>query len=197
MLRAPSLVFLYVLFPLPSLGSGTVSCAGPPGERVKIEQAFSKKPRRPHHFGSQNVIPPHCPNCAQQGAQKPNSIKLSSMSWNNATRDSGPRSPVHVHVEATNLMVSSQLLEINHWECINGFDGCGHLQNAKRAWPKNPGKMGKKMENGPKWPPKWTKPFFRHLSISAAIFRPFQAWGHFPFSFPFSQGFGLGPFPIL
>ena len=55
-------------------------------------------------------------------------------------------------------------------------------------------KEWEKMENGPrpdmaeKWPPKWKNgpkmgfwPFFLYFSISAAIFRPFQAGGHFPF----------------
>ena len=73
-----------------------------------------------------------------------------------------------------------------------------------RSGAKNTGKMGKKMENGPrpemaeKWPPKWKNemgfgPFFLYFSISAAIFRPFQAGGHFPFSFPFSPDFCAGP----
>ena len=41
-----------------------------------------------------------------------------------------------------------------------------------------------------KWTPKWPKSHSRvHLSISAAMFWPFQARGHFPFSFPFSRFF--------
>ena len=45
-----------------------------------------------------------------------------------------------------------------------------------------------------KWPPKWDfGHFFAIFSISVAIFRPFQAGGHFPFSFPFSLGFCAGP----
>ena len=35
--------------------------------------------------------------------------------------------------------------------------------------------------------------FGGHFSISVAIFRPFQARGHFPFSFPFSPDFCAGP----
>ena len=78
-------------------------------------------------------------------------------------------------------------------------DRSGHLQNGKPARRKNPGHMGKKMENGPRpemfkeWPPKWKKwpksHFGVHLSISAAIFWLFRAWGHFSFSFPFSRDF--------
>ena len=62
------------------------------------------------------------------------------------------------------------------------------------------------MENGPrpemaeKWPPKWKNGpengfglTLAIFSISAAIFRPFQAWGHFPFSFPFFRDFCSGP----
>ena len=57
------------------------------------------------------------------------------------------------------------------------------------------------MGNGPrpemaeKWPPKWKNgpkmgfwPFILYFSISVAIFRPFQAGGHFPF---FSHFFGF------
>ena len=66
-------------------------------------------------------------------------------------------------------------------------------------WRKDPGKM--EMAPGLKWPKngcrngknreRWPKSHFGgHFSISAAIFRPFQAGGHFPFFFlPFSPGF--------
>ena len=60
-----------------------------------------------------------------------------------------------------------------------------------------PGKCERewKMAPGLKWPKNGHRkngPRNGTLAIfpsSAAIFRPFQAWGHFPFSFPFSQDF--------
>ena len=61
-----------------------------------------------------------------------------------------------------------------------GALGSGHLQNGKPARHKNPGKMGKKMENG-------ARPFFAH-SGPAAIF-------HFLSHFP--GIFVSGRFPIL
>ena len=80
-------------------------------------------------------------------------------------------------------------------------DQSGHLQNGKPAWRKICGKMGKKMEDGPrpemakKWPPKWKKwPKSHsgvHFSILEAIFWSFRAWGHFPF-FPIFPGFCVG-----
>ena len=67
---------------------------------------------------------------------------------------------------------------------------------------KNPGKMGKKMENGPrpemakKWPPKWKNGhpngILAIFFILAAIFWPFRVCGHFPFSFPVSRDFFVG-----
>ena len=80
----------------------------------------------------------------------------------------------------------------------------GHLQNGKPVRRKNPGKMGKILENAEmaeKWPPKWKKKekkwpksYFRsHFSSPVAIFRPFQAGGHFPKSLPFSPIFCAGP----
>ena len=50
-------------------------------------------------------------------------------------------------------------------------------------WPKNGHRNGKM---APKWD---LGHFFSIFSISAAIFRPFQAGGHFPFSFPFFSDF--------
>ena len=54
-------------------------------------------------------------------------------------------------------------------------------------WPKNGHRNGKNRE---KWP---KSHFWSHFSISVAMFRPFQAGGHFPFSFPFSPDFCAGP----
>ena len=78
----------------------------------------------------------------------------------------------------------------------------GHLQNGKpvrRKKPKKKGKKGPRPEMAEKWPPKWKNdpkmgflPFFSIFSISPAIFRPFQAGGHFPF-FPFFSHFCTGP----
>ena len=94
---------------------------------------------------------------------------------------------------------------------IWGCDRSSHLQNGKLARRKNPGKMGKKMESGLRpemakknaaemenWTPEWDFGHFFHLgdqaifSISATIFLPIRAWGHFPFSFPFSRDFCVG-----
>ena len=45
-----------------------------------------------------------------------------------------------------------------------------------------------------KWTRKWNFGLILAISsISVAIFRPFQAWGHFPFSFPFFRDFCSGP----
>ena len=45
-----------------------------------------------------------------------------------------------------------------------------------------------------KWTQKWDFGLIlAFFSISAAIFWPFQAWGHFPFSFPFFRDFCSGP----
>ena len=52
-------------------------------------------------------------------------------------------------------------------------------------------KMAAEMEKMAKISPK--SHFWVHFSISAAIFRPFRAWGHFPFSFPFFRDFCSGP----
>ena len=81
------------------------------------------------------------------------------------------------------------------------------MQNGKPARRKNPGKMGKKMENGSrtemaeKWPPKWTNghengilgsifpfrwPFFGHFGPGAI----FHFLSHFPGTF------ASGRFPI-
>ena len=82
-------------------------------------------------------------------------------------------------------------------------DRSGHLQNGKPARRKNPGKIGKKMENGArpkmaeKWPPKWK-------NGGGALKWDFQPFSHFcghfsaiagpgPFSFPFSRDFCAGP----
>ena len=54
-------------------------------------------------------------------------------------------------------------------------------------WPKNGRRNGKMDPKMGFWPD------FDPFSISAAIFRPFQAWGHFPFSFPFFRDFCSGP----
>ena len=92
---------------------------------------------------------------------------------------------------------------------LQSCDRSGHIQNGKPARHKNPEKMGKKMEHGPKpeiaqkWP-KWKNgqkmakiTFWGPFSISVAISRPFWAWGHFPFSFPFCRDFCVGPVSIL
>ena len=81
----------------------------------------------------------------------------------------------------------------------------GHLQNGKRSLRINTGKMGKKMENGPKpemaekWLPRWKNgpwngslAFSRPFSISAAVFQPFQAWAIFHF-FPILRDSWAGP----
>ena len=65
----------------------------------------------------------------------------------------------------------------------------------ERNWKMAPGlkrpKMATEME---KWPQKWDfGHFFSIFAISVAIFRPFQAEGHFPISFPFSPDFCAGP----
>ena len=73
--------------------------------------------------------------------------------------------------------------------CVRG----GHLQNGKPVRHQNPKKMGKKWKMAPglKWPKNGRRngknrekmakiPFWGHFSISVAIFRPFQAGGHFP-----------------
>ena len=89
------------------------------------------------------------------------------------------------------------------------FCVCGsHLQNGKPVWGKNPGKVGKKMENGlrpemaEKWPLKWKN---KPQNGSLAIFSPFfHSGGHFPaisgwgpFSiFPFCRIFPPHQFPI-
>ena len=52
-------------------------------------------------------------------------------------------------------------------------------------WPRNMATEMEKMAN--------KSHFGVHFSVSVAIFRPFQAWGHFPFSFPFSRDFCVGP----
>ena len=50
----------------------------------------------------------------------------------------------------------------------------------ERKWNRNGREMATEME-------KWTRNGMAFFSISVAIFRPFRAWGHFPFSFPFSR----------
>ena len=67
--------------------------------------------------------------------------------------------------------------------CVCG----GRLQNGKPVRRKNPGKMGKKMENGPrpemaeKWAPKWKNGpkngILGHFSLFFPFWRPF--FGHF------------------
>ena len=74
-----------------------------------------------------------------------------------------------------------------------------HLQWPSTEWEtvrcKNPGKMGKKMENGPwpgngrKWPPKWKNGPKNGI---LAIFSLF-----FPFWWPFFGHFRLGAFSIV
>ena len=54
-------------------------------------------------------------------------------------------------------------------------------------WPKNGNPNGKMDPQMGFWPD------FGHFSILAAIFRLFQAWGHFPFSLPFFRDFCSGP----
>ena len=60
-------------------------------------------------------------------------------------------------------------------------------------WPpaRNGQKMATEME---KWTQKWEFGLILAIfSILAAIFRPFRAGGHFPFSFPFFRDFCSGP----
>ena len=64
-------------------------------------------------------------------------------------------------------------------------------ENGKWPQARNGRKMAIKME---KWTRKWDFGLILAIfSISAAIFRPFQASGHFPFSFPFFSDFCSGP----
>ena len=64
-------------------------------------------------------------------------------------------------------------------------------ENGKWPHARNGRKMATKTE---KWTQKWDFGLILAIfSISAAIFRPFQAWGHFPFSFPFFRDFCSGP----
>ena len=64
-------------------------------------------------------------------------------------------------------------------------------ENGKWPHARNGRKMAAEME---KWTQKWDFGLILAIfSISAAIFRPFRAWGHFPFSFPFFRDFCSGP----
>ena len=64
-------------------------------------------------------------------------------------------------------------------------------ENGKWPHARNGREMAAEME---KWTPKWDFGLILAIfSISAAIFRPFRAWGHFPFSFPFFRDFCSGP----
>ena len=54
-------------------------------------------------------------------------------------------------------------------------------------WPKNGRRNGKNRQNQDRIP--FSDPFF-HFDCH---FRPFRAWGHFPFSFPFFWDFCSGP----
>ena len=72
------------------------------------------------------------------------------------------------------------------WIC----DRSGHIQNGIPARHKKSGKM-EKMEMAPA--PKWPKNGRRNGKMAIlAIFRPCWAWGHFPFSFPFSRDSCVG-----
>ena len=71
----------------------------------------------------------------------------------------------------------------------------GPEQKSRKNWKEN-GKLAPR----PKWPKMANrngkmdpKMGFWPDSMSAAIFRPFQAWGHFPFSFPFFRNFCSRP----
>ena len=92
---------------------------------------------------------------------------------------SGQPWPLHVQT-ATRFCANS---------CHSRCDQSGHLQNGKPARRKNPLKMGKKMENGPRpemaknWPPKWKN---GQNPILGFIF---------PFRWPFFGHFG--PVAIL
>ena len=57
-------------------------------------------------------------------------------------------------------------------------------------WQKNGHRTGKMDPNIGHY---WLFFCFCHLSISAAIFQPCRAWGHFPFSSPFFWDFCVGP----
>ena len=91
---------------------------------------------------------------------------------------------------------------------VNFLEGCdqsAHIQNGKPARRKNPGKMGKKMENGPrpemaeKWPPKWKNGQKSHFGVHFSIFGGHFSGisGHFPFLSHFLGIFASRRFPIL
>ena len=88
----------------------------------------------------------------------------------------------------------------------SGCDRSGHLQIGKRARSKNPGKMGKKMENGPK--PKMAEGKNGQNQTKIPFSGPFfhfncLSFGHlglgaiFHFLSHFSGILAPGPFPIL
>ena len=64
-------------------------------------------------------------------------------------------------------------------------------ENGKWPQARNGQKMAAEME---KWPKKGQNPILGPIfPFRLAIFWPFRAWGHFPFSFPFSRDFCVGP----
>ena len=128
-----------------------------------------------------------------------NSVRLSVFSSPNSilSKQYSARFPKNVRKQPK-ISCFASLVGGSHCRC----DRSGHLQNGKPARRKNPGKMGKKMENGPrlkmakKWLPKWKNGpqngIWAIFFILAAIFWPFWAWGYFPFSLPFSRDFCVG-----
>ena len=95
--------------------------------------------------------------------------------------------------------------------CALRLKNCLRLKWPFTEWETGPEqKIPEKWERNGKWPHAWNgrkmaakmekmakirpKSRFRvHFTVLMALFWPFRAWGHFPFSFPFFRDFCSGP----